>query len=68
MSLTREREPVEVLLNPRAVLHGEIPHWYRVTRYIEHQNGDLTWKALWGGPRRRSLSPDWRKVTTEKGE
>lgn len=61
MSLTRHREPVEVLLNPTCVRDmKDRAFWATVTLYIEHQNRDLTFIEFPNGPRRRRQPGDWR--------
>lgn len=63
MALERDREPVAVLVNPVGARRmAETPHWLTVSRYIEHENGDLTWIAFACAPRRRSQPRDWRKI------
>lgn len=69
MSLTVEREPVEVVRDPhwRACAVVYHPGWERVTYYIKHKDGSLTFVRTlhWNATKWRVSAADWRKVKHE---
>lgn len=61
MPLTRDREPVEVFMNPRSACWGAKPRWLTTRRYIVHRDGYLTWLDL-ASNKRHAQPKNWRKV------